>query len=75
MQAYSSLKVQIGVDDYTVSKMVILLRYNNLPTQKDCDILKVVQFIADSEGLLAFFQHFQHIYSIVLSCNIVHLVN
>ena len=52
---FASLNVQVKLydaDNATESRMVLLIRHNHLPTLDQCDFLKVVRKINDTDGKL-----------------------
>ncbi len=48
--AYSSINVQIRVQDPLNTKLVILARYSKLPMAKKCDFVKIVSEIERTDG-------------------------
>ena len=49
-RAYSSINVQIRVENPVTTQMVIMARYAKMPIVKTCDFVKIVSEIKDSQG-------------------------
>ena len=49
-RAYSSINVQIRVENPLTTQMVIMARYAKMPIVKTCDFVKIVSEIKDDEG-------------------------
>ena len=49
-RAYSSINVQIRVENPVTSQMVIMARYAKMPIVKKCSFVKIVSEIMDDQG-------------------------
>ena len=49
-RAYSSINVQIRVENPVTTQMVIMARYDKMPIVKNCSFVKIVSKINDDQG-------------------------
>ena len=49
-RAYSTMNVQISVENPLTTQMVIMARYAKMPIVKTCDFVKIVSEIKDNQG-------------------------
>ncbi len=47
---YATLNLQFKVDEIDTTRILVLVRYNNLPTYRECDVVRVLRHVKTKDG-------------------------